>query len=415
MAAQKSYKSMVCPFCSLHCDDLIIETSDNNIRLTQGNPECGKKISRHNINSQSRTSATINKKKTGLTEALKKVKKIIEKKSEVLILNHGTDLSGLRSLLTFASKYHCIIDHITSKFLFQNIGIVQRTGYIATSLMETKNRADTIIIFGNNILKKNPRLLDRILIPDASLCVNPKKKNIILVGSFDKNTINSISRKSNAINVRIKLDNIPDFLKIINNNKSESLRFITKQSLVKINSIIKKSKYLVSTWTASDFSNTKNPEDIISSISKFIVDLNITSRAACMPISGPLADSTSAQALTWLTGFPSRIKYSNNSFKHNRTAYNSEKLIENKQVDTVIHVSNLSENELIMNKNIYNIVLGHPNSKLNIEPDIFIPIGIPGLDHEGIMFRTDNVVSVALKSVRKLKLPSTQTIFNKLI
>ena len=67
-----------------------------------------------------------------------------------------------------------------------------------------------------------------------------------------------------------------------------------------------------------------------------------------------------------------------------------------------------------MNKNVKNIVLGHPNTSFTSMPDIFIPVGIPGIDYEGIMFRTDNVVSVALKDIRNIKLPTTQNILDKL-
>ena len=59
-------------------------------------------------------------------------------------------------------------------------------------------------------------------------------------------------------------------------------------------------------------------------------------------------------------------------------------------------------------------MIGHPNSTFTNQPDIFIPVGIPGIDYEGIMFRTDNVVSVALKDVRNISLPNSQSILDKL-
>ena len=97
------------------------------------------------------------------------MKEIIKNK-EMLVLNHGTDMSGVRSILNFASHHNAIIDHVNSKFLHQNIGVVQRTGYMATSLMEVKNRADLILIFGNDILDKTPRLLDKIFLSSNILC-----------------------------------------------------------------------------------------------------------------------------------------------------------------------------------------------------------------------------------------------------
>ncbi len=133
-----------------------------------------------------------------------------------------------------------------------------------------------------------------------------------------------------------------------------------------------------------------------------------------MPISGSLGDTTSAQTLTWLTGFPSRIKYKNGSFVHDRNIYNSEIITNKKNTDVVIHVSSLSPNKIKINKNLKNIVIGHPNSKFTFQPDVFIPVGIPGIDYRGIMFRTDNVVSIALKKIRAINLPTTKEILDKL-
>ena len=108
------------------------------------------------------------------------------------------------------------------------------------------------------------------------------------------------------------------------------------------------------------------------------------------------------------------IKFIGSSFKHDRFSFDSNILIENKNIDTIIHISTLSASKIKLNKSFYNIVLGHPNSIFDNRPDIFIPVGIPGIDYDGIMFRTDNVVSVALKKIRSIKLPTTENIINQL-
>ena len=118
----------------------------------------------------------------------------------------------------------------------------------------------------------------------------------------------------------------------------------------KIKKIIYDTKYLVATWTNSDFFSAKNPEMIINAISKFIVLYNDNKRGACAPIAGSLGDVTSSQALAWLTGFASRIKFIDSSFKHNRISFDSNVLIENKNIDTIIHISTLSDSKIKLNK-----------------------------------------------------------------
>jgi formylmethanofuran dehydrogenase subunit B len=40
------------------------------------------------------------------------------------------------------------------------------------------------------------------------------------------------------------------------------------------------------------------------------------------------------------------------------------------------------------------------------EPAVFIPVGTPGLDHAGHLFRTDRVVALPLAGLRTSRLPS---------
>ena len=415
MSSQREIKDFVCPFCSLHCDDIKVSLNGNQFKVNNKDLVCQKKIEKNNLKKTSLIFPMIKGKTSSLSHALDAVKQVLAHDKETLLLNHGVDLSGLRSILSFAAKYNCIIDHVNSKALFQNLNLMQRSGYMATSLTEIKNRADTIIVFGNKIFQKSPRLLEKVLQTKNSLCTNIKKKQIILIGNFDSKIIDKIKKNSKVTNIKLNLDMIPRLMELLSDSKNNHhIKGLSKKDLNKITKIIFDAKYLVATWTNSDFFSSKNPEMIINSISKFIVTYNDTRRGACAPIAGSLGDVTSSQALTWMTGFASRIKFIGSTFKHDRLSFDSNILINNKNIDTVLHISTLSANKIEVNKSFYNIVLGHPNSIFTNMPDIFIPVGTPGIDYDGIMFRTDNVVSVALKNIRDIKLPTTENIINQL-
>ena len=40
------------------------------------------------------------------------------------------------------------------------------------------------------------------------------------------------------------------------------------------------------------------------------------------------------------------------------------------------------------------------------EPAVFLPVGRPGIDHGGQIFRTDGVVALPLRGLRRSELPS---------
>ncbi len=415
MTSHNKIIDLVCPFCSLHCDDVKVSTDGKTFKIHDKNLTCAKKIERNNIRKNSLIFPTINGKASTLSNAITQIKKNLSTHQELLILNHGVDLSGLRAILGLASQYGGIIDHINSEALFLNLNLLQRSGYMATSLTEIKNRADVIVIFGNKILEKSPRLLEKVLQTQNSLCTDTRKKEIILVGSFSSKIINDIKKSSRVTNIKINLDMIPSFLDLLaDDEKYKKVNGLSENDLVKIKKIISNAKYLVAVWTNSDFALTSNPEMIINSISKYIIAYNQDKRGACSPIAGSLGDVTSSQAIAWMTGFASRIKFIGNTFKHDRVSYNNKVLIDNQNIDTIIHISTLTSDKIKLDKRYFNIVLGHPNSSFSSVPDIFIPVGTPGIDCDGIMFRTDNVVSVALKKIREIKLPSTEDIINRL-
>ena len=56
------------------------------------------------------------------------------------------------------------------------------------------------------------------------------------------------------------------------------------------------------------------------------------------------------------------------------------------------------------------VVFGHAHMQLAQEPTVFIPVGTPGVDHRGIMFRSDNVVSLPLSLLRASTLPDLSAV-----
>ena len=52
------------------------------------------------------------------------------------------------------------------------------------------------------------------------------------------------------------------------------------------------------------------------------------------------------------------------------------------------------------------IALAHPATEFEREPDVFIPVGQPGLDHAGLVFRANSTVGLHLKKYRDVGLVS---------
>jgi len=402
-------KNIVCPFCSLHCDDISVDVKDNKLLVKNDLlPSCKARFEKHNRKIFDDQSCKIKGKEANVKKTFDYCKKLINKSNETLILNASSDVNICREILSSASKINGIVDHINSSTFLKNIGLYQRRGYMTTTLTEIKNKSDIIILFSNNILRTYPRLMEIVLAPKNSFSINPKNKRIFVIGDKENNIKGCTLKDSRITFIDFNNKNIPSLIKSITNKKNDSQ--LSDKDFDTLLKKISKSKYLSMLWSTSELIKYNECDQIIHTISEYIVSLNEISRAACLSMSGNDGDISSVQATAWISGYPTRVKFTGSYFEFDRDAYNSEKLIESSNVDLVIYINTISNKKLTLNKKHKNIIIGQPATKYNIEPDAFIPCGVPGIDYKGHIFRTDNVVSLPLSEIKISKHQSAQEI-----
>ena len=402
-------KNIVCPFCSLHCDDISVDVKDNKLLVKNDLlPSCKARFEKHNRKIFDDQSCKIKGKEANVKKTFDYCKKLINKSNETLILNASSDVNICREILSSASKINGIVDHINSSTFLKNIGLYQRRGYMTTTLTEIKNKSDIIILFSNNILRTYPRLMEIVLAPKNSFSINPKNKRIFVIGDKENNIKGCTLKDSRITFIDFNNKNIPSLIKSITNKKNDSQ--LSDKDFDTLLKKISKSKYLSILWSTSELIKYNECDQIIHTISEYIVSLNEISRAACLSMSGNDGDISSVQATAWISGYPTRVKFTGSYFEFDRDAYNSEKLIESSNVDLVIYINTISNKKLTLNKKHKNIIIGQPATKYNIEPDAFIPCGVPGIDYKGHIFRTDNVVSLPLSEIKISKHQSAQEI-----
>ena len=132
-----------------------------------------------------------------------------------------------------------------------------------------------------------------------------------------------------------------------------------------------------------------------------------------LPLNGGDGDMSVNNTCTWLRGYPTRSRYNGSNLKSNCIYdpyhFSSEKLLEN--CDALIWVSTFSPLPA-PKTDVPKIVIGHKNIKFEHHPEIYIPVGIPGIDHSGSIFRMDNVVALPLKKLRENNLPNLSQVIH---
>ena len=407
-------ENLVCPFCSLHCDDIKLDLKDNKLYLRNEVPKsCKDKFEKFNQKSYQNQSSKIKGKICSNDEASNYAKRLLTQSKETIIYNSSSDVNITRELLHSASKINAIIDHANSPIFLKNVGIFQRRGYMATSLTEIKNKSDVVILFSNKILNTYPRLLEKFLVPKNSFSINSKNKKIYIIGDKKSNIADCKLKDKRITFIDFNNKNIPLLLDSL--MKRENISELNNTIFSKLSNDIIKSKYLSVLWATSEYIAYKECDQIIHKISDYVVAINEKTRAGCLCLAGNDGDVSAIQTLGWMTGFPSRIKFTGNYFEYDKDTNNARHLISLNSCDLVLHINVISEKKLILNKKHKNIVIGRLSTKFNIDPDVFIPCGVPGIDYPGHVFRTDNVVSLPLTAVKIPNLKSTQEILREII
>ncbi len=87
-------------------------------------------------------------------------------------------------------------------------------------------------------------------------------------------------------------------------------------------------------------------------------------------------------------------------------------MLANGEADALVWVQAFNVNAVPPATALPTIVVGRSGMTFAKEPDVFIPVGTPGIDHAGHAYRMDNVVAIRLKKLRDSGLPSTAQVLN---
>lgn len=382
---------VTCPACGLLCDDVII-SSTSPIKVQGG---CAKSIQFFEQPYQA-TAPSIAGKTASLEDAIAAAAKILDKSSKPLFAGLGTEVKGMRAMVQLADKTNATLDHMHSESTVRNTLALQNSGWQTTTLTEVKNRADLIIAIGTDIVSSHPRFLEKLVWNADSLFDKAKPEVIYL--DQDTADLPAIINALNALANGKKLH-------------TDIVAGIDVQQLSGMLDKVKAAQYTVVVWSVSSF-KYDHAELTVQSISRLIAKLNETTRVAGLPLNSGDGDTSVNNTSTWLSGYATRSRLSNGKAEYDAYQFSTKRQLQ--ECDALLWVSTF---------NAYappacdapTIVIGHPDTQFQKTPDVFIPVGLPGLDHTGTMFRLDSAVALPLKKVRNTHLPSLAQVIKKIM
>jgi formylmethanofuran dehydrogenase subunit B len=300
-----------------------------------------------------------------------------------------------------------------------NFLALQDSGWMNTTLAEVKNRCDLLLVVGTDLEAVVPRFFERHLwSKEAMFLDNPQQREIIYLGKAPSGQASTAPDGRKAQVFECSSNDLPDVIAVLRALvkgrpiSAESVAGIAIIDMQAIADKLKAAKYGVITWAAGAL-NYRQAELTVQTLSEMIKDINNqNTRCSGLPLAGKEGDQTANQVCGWTTGYPARTRFSRGFPEYDPFLNDTRFLLANDEADALVWVQAFNAKSVPPVTHLPTIVVGRSGMVFEKEPDVFIPVGTPGIDHAGHAFRMDNVVAIRLKKLRDSGLPSTAQVLN---
>ena len=401
-----STANVTCPFCSLLCDDLTLRTRKNQLSVSAN--AC--RLARQGFSApQPASQASIKGVPATTGQAVRAAAKLLQKSRKPLIGGLGTDVNGIRAALQLAEKTDAALLHSQESQSRHNLKALQARGGITATLAEVKNRADVVIFIGNNVCGNYPRFIERFINTPHSLFAGPHRK-LAYLGRPGRTELTGCDGHEPVV-ISGQGDEIAENLALLRarlaGRQLLDFRTIPAAKYRKLNQVagmIRDAQYGVLVWSPAAV-----PQDqadlVISSAQDLLRDLNAKQRFAGLSLGGSNGGASWQSVATWQTGFPAAVDFN--------SGCPSGDGIHTADVDSLLWISGFTE-AAPPALEVPTVILSPYRAGAN-DADVYIPTGVPGIDHTGNLFRTDGVISLPLKKLRESGAPSAAAVIGRVL
>ncbi|HWA58014.1 MAG TPA: hypothetical protein VG692_12215 [Gemmatimonadales bacterium] len=400
------FTDVACPFCGLLCDDLVVGHSAGTLRvLAKGCPIATPAFER----APGATEPRVRGRPAARADAITEAARLFRASRQPLLSGLATDVAGARAAASLADRTGATLDHMNSAAGIRNLLVLQDGGWIITTLSEVRNRADLLIVAGSDIAGRFPRFFERCIANPKTLFAEDRACDVVILGTGVPDGIALPAGRHTVIPCDpTRLHEAAGVLRVILNGGSldagaaAGVPLDTWKGLVER---MRQARYGVLAWAAADFA-FPHAELTVQALAELIKDLNRDGRWSGLPLGGSEGDITADMVLLWQTGFATRTSYAQGQPDHDPVHYSGERMLARGEADLLLWISSFNPARTPPETPAPTIVLGHPAMRFAREPEVFIPVGTPGVDHAGQLFRSDRVVALALGKLRDSSLPS---------
>ncbi len=404
------------PFCGIGTDDLTIRVEGMSLKVIENGCAVNTPAFEQAITD---TSPRVNGKEVSLDVAITAAAAILKNTRLPVIGGCATDVNGMRGLLALADRTGAVVDNMNFTGARNNFLALQDSGWMNTTLAEVKNRCDLLVVVGTDLETFAPRFFERYIWNKEAMFVDDTSaRDIIYLGKAPVGSASTSPTGKQAQVLPCATEDLPEVIAVLRALvKGQPITAshvcgIAVSDLQNLADQFKAAKYSVVTWAAGALAYAQ-AELTVQQLSEMIKDLNNqNTRSSGLPLAGKEGDQTANQVCGWTTGYPARTRFSAGFPEYDPFLNDSKLLLANGEADALVWVQAFNNKSVPPETSLPTIVVARSGMVFSKEPEVFIPVGTPGIDHVGHAYRMDNVVAIRLKKLRDSGLPSTADVLN---
>ncbi|WP_448187984.1 formylmethanofuran dehydrogenase [Azospirillum sp. sgz301742] len=396
-------RDVVCPFCGLGCDDLTVRAEPNGLAVESTDcPIARAGFARTDPAEPPRVGGNA----VALDAAVQAAAKALGASDAPLIAGLGADVDGVRAALALAERVGAVVDHVHSEGLYRNLAVLQRTGWIATTFAELRNRCDLLVVAGPDPAAFHPRLYERWVTPPPAFQEPATREVVFLCGEPLDSTRAALAGLPVTV---LPGDGAP-----VGEVAAALSAALTDPShaapdIAALAERLGKARYAVVAWAAAGFDGP-HADLTVERLVRLVQDVNRHTRCAGLPLTGHDNVVGANQVCTWQFGVPLRTSLAGGVPVHDPYRFAWERFIDT--ADVVLWISAFRAEVPAFPAGKPVIVLAPPGTTFTEEPALFIPVGTPGIDHPGHVFRGDTVVALRTGRLIDRGLPDVAHVLN---
>ncbi len=404
------------PFCGIGTDDLDIQVDGALLKVVKNGCAVNTPAFEQAITD---TLPRVDGKEVSLDVAVARAAALFKNTNLPVIGGCATDVNGMRALLALADRGGAVVDNMNFTGARNNFLALQDSGWMNTTLAEVKNRCDMLLVVGTDLEGFSPRFFERYLWNEESMFLaDTGKREVIYLGVAPSGNASTSPNGPKALVFECANQDLPEVVAVLralvkgNPIRVASVGGIALADLQSIADKLLTASYSVVTWAAGALAYSQ-AELTVQTLSEMVKDINNrNTRSSGLPLGGKEGDQTANQVCGWTTGFPARTRFSSGFPEYDPYLNDVNFLLANGEADVLLWVQAFNAKAVPPVTALPTIVVGRSGMTFAKEPDVFIPVGTPGIDHVGHAYRMDNVVAIRLKKLRESGLPSTSEVLN---